>query len=352
MLKVGEFLKYLIASKVDSTFLRAFIPYAQQGLIADETLTAEHLNNFVRQALHYTHWQQSRRALTEQLEECLKALFDEDLISFSATELESPHEIQVLEIESTAEWIETLQNFLKKLAPTSAETRLLQDAEGTALGFILHASGELSVHQFDRQMTIRRGHLEPLRKDLVLHYTAELELSQANVQRWEIAPYAVATFHVKENGYEGSVLRGHTFQLQSSFTETNAEHIPHLFWALRRVEQHLLSRESDPFYQNLLAAMEAATLSIRIGEAGSQERAADALAQTQNALENVFVGDKLLALLIRDLQHTLELYQPDVRSRREVIQRVPPSRAQDLFEINLEESAPKPRRNRRNEAEI
>jgi hypothetical protein len=352
MLKVGEFLKYLIASKVDSSFLRAFIPYAQHSLNAEDTLCAEHLNSFVRQALHYTHWQQNRQALTAEMQDSLAALFEQDLISFSPTELEYPQDLQVVEIENTAEWIEALQNFLKKSSPSDAETRVIQDTEGTALGFALRATGELSVHHFNRQVTFRRGLIEPLRKDLALHYSNELELSSLHPQRWEIAPYAVASFSVQENGYEGAVLRGHTFQLQSSFTETGAEHLPHLFWALRRVEQHFLSRESDPFYQNLLAAMEAATLSIRIGEAGSTEKAVDALAQTQNALENVFVGDKLLALLIRDLQHTLELYQPDVRSRREVIQRVPSSRAQDLFEINLEESAPQTRRNRQIEPEL
>jgi hypothetical protein len=158
---------------------------------------------------------------------------------------------------------------------------------------------------------------------------------------------------VHADGLAGAVFRGHSFQLQHSFIQAQASQLPNLFWALKRAEQHFLSRESDPFYQNLLTTIEAATLSIRIGEVGSTEKGVDAMAQAQNALESVFVGDKLLALLIRDLQHTLEL-QPDVRSRREATQRVSVNRARDSFQSanDSKESAPIIHSNRQPESEL
>jgi|SRR6185312_2601916 len=353
MLKVGDFLKYLIASEVDSTYLRTFILYFQHSFQADELLRADMINHFVRQTLHYTHWQQQRSQMTAELQDWLTPLWNEELISFSPNDIQWPSEVQILEIENTAEWIEALQKHIKKIAASDATTKILQDTEGTALGFILQANGELEVHQWHRQMTIRRGLLEPLRKDLILHYTSDLELSGLHQQRWEIAPYSVASFTLQASGLAGAVFRGHSFQLQHSFVETSAAQIPSLFWALKRAEQHFISRESDPFYQNLLDSIESAILSIRIGEATSQEKAVDAMAQAQNALESVFVGDKLLALLIRDLQHTLELHQPDVRSRREATQRVSVNRARDSFPSQDEkESAPIIHRDRQPESEL
>lgn len=329
MLKVGDFLKYLIASEANSAFLRSFTLAFQHGQSADEFLTADMINHFVRQALHYTHWQQQRATLTAELQDWLSPLWSEELISFSPNDIQWPDELQVFEIENTAEWIESLQSFAKRSSAQGAEVRIVQDVQGMALGMILLPTGELQVHQWNRQMTIRRGQLEPLRKDLVLHYTADLELSSLHLQRFEIAPYSVATFSLTADILNGAIFRGHSFQLQASFVEARLEQIPNLFWSLKRTEQHFISRESDPFYQNLLAHMEAANLSIRIGEAGSTEKAVDAMASAQNALENVFLGDKLLALLIRDLQHTLELHQSDVRSRREATQRVSVNRARD-----------------------
>lgn len=353
MLKVGDFLKYLIASEVNSPYLRSFILYFQHSHPADELLGADMINHFVRQSLHYSHWQQQRSQITAELQEWLTPLWNEELISFSASEIQWPQEIQVLEIENTAEWIEALQKYIARIAPSNSTSRILQDIEGIALGLILSANGELEVHQWHRQMTLRRGLIEPLRQDLVLHYTSDLELSGLHQQRWEIAPYSVANFAMQADGLAGAVFRGHSFQLQHSFIQAQAAQIPLLFWALKRAEQHFLSRESDPFYQNLLTTIEAATLSIRIGEVGSTEKGVDAMAQAQNALENVFVGDKLLALLIRDLQHTLELHQPDVRSRREATQRVSVNRARDsVLSKGEQESAPIIHSNRQVESEI
>jgi hypothetical protein len=352
MLKVGDFLKYLIASQVDSPFRRALFQYFQQTQNEEELLSAEAINYFIRQLLHYPHWQQQRPQIAAELKEWLQSLWEQDLLSFTSSDLQWPTELQILEVENTAEWIEALQKHVKKIAETGVSTRLLQDSEGTALGLILRENGELEIHQWNRQMTLRRGVIEPLRQDLVLFYNSELELSRWRRQQWEIAPYSIASFQVEDLGLAGAVFRGHSFQLQQSFVETNLSQIPHLFWALKRTEQHFVSRESDPFYQGLLAALEAAGLSVRIGEAGSTEKAVDAMAQAQNALESVFVGDKLLSLLIRDLQHTLELHEPDARSRSEAIQRVSAGRARGSSSSQKgKEPAPMPRRTRQSELE-
>jgi hypothetical protein len=81
------------------------------------------------------------------------------------------------------------------------------------------------------------------------------------------------------------------------------------------MEGHFLKKESNPFFVGLVAELEKHIQLLRLGDQGAVAESADLVARAQNALEYVFGSDKLLSLLIRDLQNTLNQAQVPYGSR-------------------------------------
>ncbi|HEY8271007.1 MAG TPA: hypothetical protein VIG33_08965, partial [Pseudobdellovibrionaceae bacterium] len=164
----------------------------------------------------------------------------------------------------------------------------------------------LTVRVFDKKFTIRDGHLEPLRKDLALYYTGNLELSPEHKQKIEVAPYITAEFRVKNDKVHGTLLRGYVYQKLLEFKGESLKEQTRLLYPIKRIEQFFVDRRTDPYYQDLISQLERTLALIQQGDREALNWSSMILNQAETALENVFTGDKLLTLLVRDLRHTSE----------------------------------------------
>lgn len=310
MLKVSTLIKYLNENNQSLTALKpieqTFLNYLTYHLEPFSIVTSDTLDNFFRLCLEYPHWQQNRALLGQEIREFFQGQNSEQALLEDLDQVKWPENTQVIEIENKADLTDAIQGYLNSIYKKGEKYRLVVDQD-KIFALILKPDFSVSVQFFDRKMVIHHGHLEPLRKDLCLHYTKDLELDSEKLQKIEVAPYAVAQFRAENGLLSGCLIRGYTLQKTFEFKDSPMESFPKLFYSLKRAEQHFLSRESDPFYQQLLQSLESAIQALNESQMDSIQLATDTMAKTQNALEFVFTGDRVLSLLLRDLQHTLAL---------------------------------------------
>lgn len=310
MLKVSALIKYLNENNQPSAPLNpvelTFLNYLTYSLDPNSLVTSDTLDNFFRYCLEYPHWQQNRALLGQEIRALFEGAISEQALIEDLDQVKWPEKTQVIEVENKSDLTDAIQSYLNSLYKKGEKYRLVVDGE-KIFALILKPDFSLTMQFFDKKMVIHHGHLEPLKKDLCLYYTKDLELDSEKLQKIEVASYAVAQFYACEGLLTGSLIRGYTLQKTFEFKDAAMESFPKLFYSLKRAEQHFLSRETDPFYQQTLNSLESAISALNESRVDAIQLATDTLAKTQNALEFVFTGDRVMGLLLRDLQHTLAL---------------------------------------------
>ncbi len=297
----------------------AFLSWLAYSCDPEDLLTPELLSQFFQECLEYPHWQQQRKPLSEEVRHFLEAICLQQDELFNFSEVLWPTRIQIIEIEQLPDWTDAVSSYLTAQYRTQEKFRLIHDESTQKLiALVLKNNGELSVRQFNRKFFIRDGALIPLREDLELHYSSHLELRNDVPQKIETAPFTTARFLVQNQQLFGTIARGYFFQKMNSFSGIELTSTPKLFYTIRRLEQHFIKRESDPFYQATVDSTEHCVRMLKIGDDEYIQKAPDVLSHAQNALEYVFIGDKLLSLLVRDLQYTMAGRSQELQSIKPV----------------------------------
>jgi hypothetical protein len=226
-------------------------------------------------------------------------------IVIDLSDVKWPQDTQLVELEHLSDLTDSVQVYLNSIYKKNERYRLLLDQNKKILAVVLHEDHSVSVRSFDRKMILRHGQLEPLRKDLTLTYLPTLDLAPNQLQKIEVSPFVTAQFQSTEEGFRGCLVRGYVFQKFIDLRGENLTVHPKLFYAVKRLEQHFIDRRTDPFYRETVIALEKTIELVTKHDPEATANATDILARAQNALEYVFAGDRMLGLLIRDLQNTL-----------------------------------------------
>jgi len=305
MLKVGQLIRFVAGLNPQNTpaklsfynFLRGF-PHP------DDALTPELIELFFIYCMDYPHWAANKNQLSNEVQYLLENFNTFYQQKFDLSKIRFPQTMQLLEIERPADLEDVLMIFLKRQYSEADKIRIVNDQNKRMVALVLHEDRSLTVRVFDKKFTIRDGHLEPLRKDLALYYNANLELSPDHKQKIEVAPYIVAEFKVKNDKVDGALLRGYVYQKLLEFKGESLKEQTRLLYPIKRLEQFFIDRRTDPYYQDLISQLERTLALIQQGDREALNWSAMIMNQAETALENVFTGDKLLTLLVRDLRHT------------------------------------------------
>lgn len=307
MLKVGQLIRFVAGLNPQNTpaklsfynFLRGF-PHPE------EELTPELIDLFFTYCMDYPHWAANKNQLSNEVQYLLENFNSFYQQNFDLGKIRFPQSMQLLEIERPADLEDVLSIYLKRQYGEQDKFRLINDQNKRIVAIVLHEDKTISVRVYDKKFTIRDGHLEPLRKDLALYYNENLELSPDHKQKIEVAPYIVAEFRVKNDKVDGCLLRGYVYQKLLEFKGESLKEQTRLLFPIKRLEQFFVDRRTDPYYQDLINQLERTLALIQQGDKEAINWSSVILNQAETALENVFTGDKLLTLLVRDLRHTSE----------------------------------------------
>jgi len=320
---------------------QAFKNYLMCQSSEDVLLDSDSINKFFFDALRYPHWQQNSLILTKEIKSLLEELNSKKPFSLNWDDLIWPEKIQVFDLKHLEQINDVLQAYYNDLK--ISEYKIVND---TKFGFhyciVLQPNREMVIHQHDSLFWLQHGKLEPLKKNS-LYYADDLELDPSRLQNLEIAPFTTAQW---TQNFQGSVYKGYMFEK----VQTLRSRVPlRLFHSIKRIEQFFLSRKSDPFYEKTIRDIEKSIQLIKIKDPQAQFYASQVLAEAQNAFECVFVDDKILELLIRDLSHHVQINdenlnqelnewkQEKAQRNKAVTNKSQPSNKTQLFqEINIQ----------------
>lgn len=306
MVTVGQLLKMISVMNPQLSPARlTFFNYLSHFHSPDDILTDDILNGFFEYVLDYAHWQQNKNSLGQEIHNLLKNYCHQYQVSMELSHVHWPQQTQIVDVESTQDLTDALQLYLKSQCRKGERYKLVVDQNKKILGIILNNDGSLIVKQFDKRMTIRNGFLEPLRQNLNLYYNSDLELDFTKVHRWEVSPFITAQFQIQSKKVTGALMRGYICQRFFELRASELSAYPKLFYSVKRAEQFFVNRQTDEFYQEITSALERAIQLVKLDDPDGAQVAMDSLVKAQNAIDYVFTGDKLLGLLIRDLQHTM-----------------------------------------------
>jgi hypothetical protein len=291
----------------------AFYNYLVNLCDPRQTITSQLLNSFYARALTFTHWQENRAELFEQTQYCLLSFAKANEASADSvfSELQKSwqaDDIETVSIKNQANLFGVVKQYLDKQLTTSEQSRVISDKNGNALAIILNqAKSHLRVCSFPPIAKLVKGELSPVTSEFSLHYTVELNLTPKTFQQIDVGAHTFARFFIDDEGCKGSLIRGYTFQRLAVMDGGSLHKYPMVFYALKRLEQFFIDRNTDPMYQELTQLLERATELLSQGHPEAEKFARHAYERGQLALEQIFPDDKLVQLLITNLEKTLEL---------------------------------------------
>lgn len=262
------------------------------------------VTDFFLECLVYPHWQQNRDRLRNDLQRYLVDIQQKAKLDLKLEDVQWVTELQVITVDNLKDQQELLQEHITQrlYKEKKPKFRFIQDKEHVLVILLDEATKQLEIRLFDHRFTVRNGHLVPLRDQYRLLFDQSLNLLEGIPFSIELGPFIRAKFIVQQGLYEFYATRGYLFQRFQVASRLPCENIPRLFYPLKRLESYFLKKETNPLYIGLTQELERANHQLRLKEPLSAREVMDILVRGRNALEFVFTEDKLLGLMIKELE--------------------------------------------------
>jgi hypothetical protein len=284
----------------------AFYHFLKNLCEAGEPLSTSVLDRFFRRALGHHHWSENKLELFTEVSACLQHFSNQTGEPIPLPPFSSPDDLQMVRAESFRTLERVIEDWIQQHQGPTDQVRILKDREEKLLVCRLAIDRSLSVHIFDRALCIRGGRLEPLVDDMAVYYNSDLSIDSTRLSQIETAPHTVARFRFN-NGYRGIQVRGYTFQKTATFDGGDLHRHPLLFYPLKRIEQFFVNRATDPMYIELTNLLEQASDLMARQHPERLRFAEAAIERGRLAFEQVFVDDRLLRLLLENLERAILL---------------------------------------------
>lgn len=313
MLKAASLVQHLSALNHRLSPVQVTLQNYVAGLFHEsEEIRGAEVQQLLYDAMDYTHWQQESEALGVEVPQLLleadRAL-NGDAVG-AASELEGlvlPQELQIIRLQSKQTWLDVLSAYLTFQYQDGSQFRILPDALNKKMvAVVLHPTSEVTVRVFDSRFVIEHGALVPLHRDRQVQFDSRFELKAHVIHKLDLGSYTTTRFSVDEAGrWFGGIVRGYSFQKLPQESSVAWQEVPRVFFAVKRLEQFFLRRESDPYYQQITAQLERLSRLLGLSDRNAVTEAPVAVGRARAALEQIFHNDRLLPLLIDEVERRL-----------------------------------------------
>lgn len=308
MAHVTALAQHIISLEPDKDAARlCFYHYLKNLCEPAEPVNSDLLNRFFCRALTFAHWQENKAQLFQEVSAILQHYCDTHQVQLPLAEVFSPEQIQVVPVETLRTLELVIGRYMERTMSPYDQVRILPEGGEKIVTLVLQGDRSLRVTVYPKVLAIREGELVPLTQDFTLFYSPDLTLHPMMVHQLEIGPHTAARFRMNSEGVKGNIVRGYTFQKYNAMDGGNLHRYPILFYPLKRLEQFFVNRKSDPMYIELTGLLEKALELMNTNHPEAGKFAAAALERGRLALEHIFPDDKLVRLLINNLEKTLAL---------------------------------------------
>lgn len=296
----GDFGKFLYEQRPQSNQgLLAFYNYVRLFTDLHAPFLPETVLNFYIKALSFEHWQQNALELSQITFHVLFKFLGPDINAKAWANLKKPEQIQIVKIKDHRDQLEIIKQYL----PLNVQSQIFADKNNIAHAVIALPQGRIQVRTFNDLGYIHNGKILPLVQDRILDYDKNLELIPNKKQQLQISPFVTAHFTVRDEMIVGDYIRGYTFQSFQKIELHGFHQDSNILYSLKKIERFFIDRSTEPLYVELVQVLEQTLDFLRRDLTGSAELGKKAYIRGQNALENIFVDDKMLAVLLNEI-HT------------------------------------------------
>lgn len=273
-----------------------------------EPFTPQVIEDFYNRALHLDFWRQNHKELGQSVKKDLASYFNQEPESkdLDWDHIRHADEIQVLNIHNEKDFLKILAEDENSKLQSGDRLKLIPTGSHQILSMILSEVGTLEVKLYPLIASISGARLKPLGPISHLYYNSKMELMPHVRQTLEGSLLTVISFSLEEDGLHGVVSRGHGFQKFETFIKSKPSDHYDLFNQLKKLERFYINPQSDPYYREIVSALEQSSLRLKTPSPMILQMAEKNLLKGQSALKNAFPGDRLLKLLVTHLDLGLQ----------------------------------------------
>ena len=313
MTSVTQFAQFLLRLDPQKSPGRlAFFNYLKHILDPSEPFLPSVVSDFYARALNFDHWQNNSQSLSQDVRD--------DLASFvkqtKSDELEWKNirhadEIQVTTVHYKNDFEHIVDQVESARRKSGDKFKLIRISETELASLFMSGVGTLEVKVFAPKAMIIGNRLLPLAPTSHLHYSANMELMPHVRQCLQGSLMTTISFYQDENGLNGLISRGASFQKFETFNRARGNETQDLFCCLKQLERNFINPQSDPYYQDLVTSLERANRALQSPNARglNLQMAEKSLQKGSQALRNAFPNDRLLQLLVTHLQYGIRQAQ-------------------------------------------
>jgi len=281
----------------------AFAQYMRQ-FHGREPWRVRFLQEWLGECLLFPHWRQNRALLLKEIHEYLVWIQAKMNWDLSLENFPWQASFQVVKVESAEDQELLIKKFLTKVYPAeSYRVRLQRGIHVPWVALILQLkTRELTQRLFDDQFLLDEGDLLPLRQNDQLQWGSDLELKENVVQSLELGSFIRHRFVQKKGLIDLVSTRGYLFAPYKEWKNESLLAHPKLFYAVKHYESLFLHKDTNPFYAGLVRELERTGQALRRKDPVPMTELTDLLVRAKSSLEMVFPGDKLLGLLVQQLE--------------------------------------------------
>lgn len=307
MISATQFAQHLLRLDPQRSAARlALFNYLKHIVEPNEPFTPQLIASFYALALNYEYWQTNAQSLAADVREDLQSFITQARVEGTDWKsLRHADEIQVVHLKHSKDFEETVHSLEQSRRKSGDRFKLIRLSDQELISVFLTELGTLEVKVFSPRAMVTGRQLLPLAPLTHLHYAASMELLPHVRQRLQGSLMTTISFFQDENGLNGMVTRGHTFQKFETFLRAKSSENHDLFTNLKRVERHYINPQSDPYYQDLIHALERANRMLQDPHTRllNVQMADKTLQKGHFALRSAFPNDRLLQLLITHLDY-------------------------------------------------
>jgi hypothetical protein len=297
----GDFGKFLFDLKPQTTpALLSFYNYIRTYTDLDGPFLPETVSSFYIKALSFEHWQLNAIELSQMCSSAIFRFIGADINAKAWANLRKPEQFQILKIQNTKDQLEMIKQYLHSENPKTS-SQIFCDKNNIAHAVLVLANGNIQVRSFDDHAYVQNGRIIPLIQDRKLEYSKNLDLLQNVRQQISISTHVTANFTVTTEMIIGSYIRGYSLQSFQKIDLYGFHQDSNILYALKKIERFFIDRASEPLYVELVQVLEQTLDFLKRGTNGSHELGKKAYVRGQNALENIFVDDKMLEILLNEI---------------------------------------------------
>lgn len=318
MNSVTQFAQYLLRLDPQKSQGRlALFNFLKHILDPQDPFTPAVIENFYARALNFDHWQVQSQSLAQDVREDVAGFLKQQRIDDDEwKKIRHADEIQIVQIKHLNDFQQIILSSESSRRKSGDNIKLIKISDDEVLSLFLSAIGTLEVQVFGPRAMVIGPKLIPLAARCHLHYSSNMELMPHVRHVLQGSMMTTISFFHDEHGLNGLITRGHTFQKFETFLRARANDNHDLFSSLKRIERHFINPHSDPFYQDLVQALERANRAVQgpHGRAFNMSAAEKTLQKGSLALRNAFPNDRLLQLLVTHLEYGIRQARSEQQS--------------------------------------